>query len=72
MQYLVLFDRSGDGGWGAVVPDLPGCMSAGDSLDEARENVREAIELWIEASRELGNEIPRPGTIAESVEVAVV
>ncbi|MEW7983382.1 MAG: type II toxin-antitoxin system HicB family antitoxin [Candidatus Sedimenticola endophacoides] len=34
--------------WGVVVPDLPGCFSAGDTLDEAIDNAKEAIELWLE------------------------
>lgn len=44
--------------WGVVVPDLPGCFSAGDTIDEAVENVREAIELYCEVLAEDGKEIP--------------
>ncbi|HEY1977816.1 MAG TPA: type II toxin-antitoxin system HicB family antitoxin [Candidatus Baltobacteraceae bacterium] len=69
MKYAVVFDPADDGSWGAVVPDLPGCTSAGDTLDEARLNVREAIELWIEVERERGHDVPPPITVAEPVEV---
>jgi antitoxin HicB len=46
------------GGFVAVVPALPGCVSQGDSRDEALENIREAIEVYIEDCRETGDPIP--------------
>lgn len=50
--------------WGVVVPDLPGCFSASDSgIDEAIENAKEAIELWIETALDLGQDIPLPSSI---------
>lgn len=48
---------------GIVVPDLPGCFSAGDTIDEAMANVEEAIDLWIEAALDAGREIPAPSTL---------
>ena len=51
--------------FGVVVPDLPGCFSAGDSLDEAIENAREAIELWLETVVDDGGAVPEPSTIAK-------
>jgi predicted RNase H-like HicB family nuclease len=52
--------------WGVMVPDLPGCFSAADSgIDEAIENAKEAIELWIEAALERGMEIPKPSLITD-------
>jgi antitoxin HicB len=48
------------GGWIALVPDLPGCMSDGDSADEALRNVRDAIEEWKDAAIRLGRPVPRP------------
>ncbi|MDR2209786.1 MAG: type II toxin-antitoxin system HicB family antitoxin [Azoarcus sp.] len=50
--------------FGVVVPDLPGCFSAADSgVDEAIENAREAISLWIETALEKGDSIPAPSPI---------
>ena len=47
--------------WGVVVPDLPGCFSAADSgIDEAIDNARESIELWIETALDSGQDIPLP------------
>jgi predicted RNase H-like HicB family nuclease len=51
--------------FGVVVPDLPGCFSAGDTLDEAMANAREAIEAWCESVIDAGEDIPAPGDLAE-------
>jgi predicted RNase H-like HicB family nuclease len=52
--------------WCVVVPDLPGCFSASDSgMDEAIENAKEAIELWIETALDLGQTIPAASSITE-------
>lgn len=49
--------------YGVVVPDLPGCFSAGDTLEEAYANAADAIELWVEATLETGGTIPAPGSL---------
>ena len=51
--------------YGVVVPDLPGCFSAGDTLDEAIDNAKEAIELWLETVIDDGGTAPSPKTITE-------
>ncbi|NJD39602.1 MAG: hypothetical protein FIA89_14965 [Geobacter sp.] len=51
--------------FGVVVPDLPGCFSAGDTLDEAIENSKEAIALWIETVLDGGGTVPQPKPVAE-------
>lgn len=52
--------------WGVVVPDLPGCFSASDKgIDEAIDNAKEAIELWIETSLDMDQVIPKPSTITQ-------
>jgi predicted RNase H-like HicB family nuclease len=51
--------------FGVVVPDLPGCFSAGDTIDEAIANAKEAIDLWIEAALDDGAEIPAPSTVGK-------
>lgn len=51
--------------FGVVVPDLPGCFSGGDTLDEAIDNAREAIELWLETVIDDGGQVPEPRSIAE-------
>ena len=51
--------------FGVAVPDLPGCFSAGDTLDEAIDNASEAIELWLETVIDDGGSVPVPRSIAE-------
>jgi antitoxin HicB len=48
------------GGFGATVPELPGCMSDGETPQEALENVYDAIGCWIEACKEMGRPVPEP------------
>lgn len=50
--------------YGVVVPDLPGCFSAADSLDEAMTQAEEAITTWIEVALDAGQDIPQPSDIA--------
>ena len=67
MKYLIAIEMGGPKkSWGVVVPDLPGCFSAVDSgIDEAIENAKEAIELWIEVALDQEMEIPRPSMITD-------
>ena len=67
MEYAVVVTKLSDadgGGYLAVVPDLYGCMSDGDTPEEAIQNVQEAISDWLEASTELGRPIPPVGSSA--------
>ena len=54
-----------DTAWGVVAPDLPGCFSAGDTLDEAMHNARDAIDLWCQTVIEDGGVIPSPGLLSD-------
>lgn len=66
MKYPIAIEPGSDTqAWGVVVPDLPGCFSAADSgIDEAIENAKAAIELWIEAALDSGSAVPPPSSIA--------
>jgi antitoxin HicB len=59
IQVQPLPDEEG-GGFIAFAIDLPGCMSDGDTQEEAIANLRDAIEAWTEEARALGREIPQP------------
>ena len=48
------------GGFGATVPELPGCMSDGETPQEALESVYDAIACWVEAAQEMGRPVPEP------------
>lgn len=66
MKYPIAIEAGSDTtAWGVVVPDLPGCFSAGDTLDEAYENAKEAIDLWINTALDAGQAIPKAKTLAE-------
>lgn len=58
MKYTVILQRESDGGYVAVVPSLPGCVSQGDTREESLKNVAEAIELYLEDVRAAGDPIP--------------
>ena len=69
LRYAVVFEKSEDG-YGAFVPDLPGCVSVGDTLEDAQANIREAIEGHLSVMREFGDPIPQPTTLTQYIEVA--
>ena len=61
LKYTIeIFYSEEDGGYIAVVPELPGCSAFGVTLEEALKEVKIAIELWIEAAKKEGREIPKP------------
>lgn len=59
LQYAVVYERTPNN-YGAYVPDLPGCVSTGDSWDETQENIREAIAFHIEGLMSDGDPVPEP------------
>jgi len=59
MRYTVLLEREADGGFVATVPVLPGCVSQGDTREEALKNIREAAELYIEECVAAGDPVPQ-------------
>jgi predicted RNase H-like HicB family nuclease len=63
MNYPVVIHKDADSDYGVTVPDLPGCFSAGRTLDEALARAREAIELHVEGLLDEGQPVPKPGTI---------
>ena len=67
MRLRVILEQSEEGGYKAIVPGLPGCISEGDSKEEALANIREAIELYLEP---VEDDLPyQPNT--EVVEIAI-
>ena len=67
-QYTVILEQ-GDDSWGAHVPDLPGCIAAGQTRAEALSLIQEAIVMHIEGLEEQGLPVPAPRTEAEVVDV---
>jgi predicted RNase H-like HicB family nuclease len=69
--YTVVLEREDDGGYHAFCPALKGCHSQGDTLEEAMENIREAISLVIETLMEDGENVPPEDIMIKPVRVAV-
>jgi predicted RNase H-like HicB family nuclease len=59
MRYVIIIEK-GDTSYGAYVPDLPGCVAVGETPEEARSLIEEAILLHLESLREAGETIPEP------------
>ncbi len=67
-EYAVIYEQ-GPTSWGAWVPDLPGCVAAGESRGEVEQLIREAIGAHIESLREHGEPVPEPSSTAGAVQV---
>jgi predicted RNase H-like HicB family nuclease len=68
VKYVVVYEETSNG-WSAYVPDLPGCVAAGDTREETEQLIREGIALHLMALREDGEPIPQPGAWTGLVEV---
>src|SRR5476651_203753 len=64
MRYPIAIE-TGDAkhAFGVVVPDLPGCFSAGDTLDEALDGAKEAVAAWVDAALDAGQTVPSPSSL---------
>jgi predicted RNase H-like HicB family nuclease len=63
MYFPIAIHKDPDSDYGVTVPDLPGCFSAGSTVDEAMLMAREAIELYIETLIEDGRDVPFPSDV---------
>ena len=70
MHYAIVIEK-GERNYSAYVPDLPGCVATGATLDEVKSEIRDAIELHLEGMREDGEAIPLPTSRVDVVEVAI-
>lgn len=68
-RYAVVIERA-DGNLSAYVPDLPGCVATGQTDEEVRINIAEAIRLHVESLRRHGEPVPPPSATADVVDVA--
>jgi predicted RNase H-like HicB family nuclease len=67
MRYGIVIEK-GAKNYSAYVPDLPGCVSTGRTVDELRRNIQEAIELHLEGLQKDGDPIPPPTTLCEYID----
>ena len=68
-RYPVVIEPTSTG-YSAFSPDVPGCAAAGDTEEETRRNLQDALAAHFEAMREIGEPIPEPRTLVDYVEVA--
>jgi predicted RNase H-like HicB family nuclease len=68
-EYVAIFEWAGSN-YSAYVPDLPGCISTGKTLEETENNIKEAIELYIDTLREDSQPIPEPTLTVKAISVA--
>ncbi|HJU53083.1 MAG TPA: type II toxin-antitoxin system HicB family antitoxin [Pyrinomonadaceae bacterium] len=69
MRYAMIIEK-GERNYSAYLPDLPGCIATGKTVEEIRERMRKAIDMHLRGMREDGLPIPEPSSIAEYVEAA--
>ena len=70
MRYAVVIERAANN-YSAYVPDLPGCVATGTTVEEAEREIREAIEFHLEGMRADGTPVPHPQSKVEYVDVAL-
>lgn len=70
MKFRIVFEQEDDGGFVVTCPSLPGCVSQGDTRDEALANIKEAIAGYLESLEKHGDPIPQP-ILEDVVEVPV-
>jgi predicted RNase H-like HicB family nuclease len=68
VRYAIIIE-AGPNNYSAYVPDLPGCITTGNSVEEVKRNMADAIALHLEGMRDDGDPIPEPSSLCEYVEV---
>lgn len=69
MRYAIVIEKA-ENNFSAYVPDLPGCVATGATVEETEKSIREAMEFHLEGIREDGLSIPQPSSQVEYIEVA--
>lgn len=60
MDYLAIIEKADDGSYSAYLPDLPGCIACGDTVEEVKKQIEEAVRLHVESLRQHGEPVPVP------------
>ena len=69
-KYVYIIEKADDGSYSAYVPDLPGCTTCGDTIDEVKRNMKDAVDLYVASLREHGEPVPPPTSTTADVEAA--
>ena len=68
MKYVYVIEKASDGSYSAYVPDLPGCTTCGDSIDEIKTNIKDAVNLYVDSLRENNEPVPSPTSVTDVVD----
>jgi predicted RNase H-like HicB family nuclease len=63
-EYVVIYEQSEDGGWGAYIPDLPGVVALGATRPEVADGIQEALAAYASDARQRGESLPAPHHVA--------
>lgn len=69
-EYVVIYERAEDGGWGAYLPDLPGVVALGGTREEVSDRIREAVAAYTDETAALGCPLPEPVATTETIQAA--
>ena len=69
-EYVVVFERADNGGWGAYLPDLPGVIALGSTREEVAAGIREAVDAYVQEITALGLRLPEPVAATGTIEAA--
>ncbi len=67
-EYVVIYERAEDGGWGAYLPDLPGVVALGSTREEVSRRIREAVDAYAREMTALGEPLPDPVAAAGTLQ----
>lgn len=70
MDYVVVIEKANDESYSAYVPDLPGCVACGDTIEEAKALIKEAVNVHIDSLRRHGEPVPAPAATTDTVHAA--
>lgn len=69
-EYVVIFERAEDGGWGAYLPDLPGVVAVGPTREEVASRIKEALDAYAGEMIALGERLPEPVAATGTIHAA--
>ena len=69
-EYVVVFERADDGGWGAYLPDLPGVVALGATREEVSARIKEAVDAYAAELSAQGQPLPEPGAATGTIRAA--
>jgi predicted RNase H-like HicB family nuclease len=70
VKYVYVIEKAADGSFSAYVPDLPGCTTSGDTVEDVKAGIRDAVATYIESLREHNEPIPPPSSQVDVVDAA--